>query len=140
MRQEQRRVAAELTGPLHSVLGDQGGLAEVAAPHAAQHHVLGEEDQLAFLTLLDAATPDGLQELMGFVEAAGPLQQQGALSGWPKHQRREDVRVLQLHGAINVGSSTPCPHRNRRSAHAERKPQQVSLVEALGLCHGLLGR
>ena len=58
VRQEQRGVAAELAGPLHGVLGDQAGLDEVAPPDAAQHHVLGDEDELAFLTLLPAAAPD----------------------------------------------------------------------------------
>ncbi len=77
---------------------------------------------------------------MGFVEAARPLEQQGALCGWPKHQRREDVRVLQLHSAINVCLVESFPAQEPQGhAHAERKAQQVWLVEALGLGDGLLG-
>src|SRR6185503_1672709 len=58
VRQEQRGVATELAGALHGVLGDQTGLDEVATTNAAQHHVLGDEDELAFLTLFHAAAPD----------------------------------------------------------------------------------
>ena len=132
--QEQRSVAAELASPFQRVLGDQAGLDEVAPPDAAQHHVLGDEHELAFLTLLHAATPDRFQRLMGLVEAAGPLQQQGALHGWAKHQRREGLLVLQFHSTMQSRLvETFARHEPQDDAHAQRQAQQVWLVEALGL-------
>src|SRR4029077_4028781 len=103
-----------------------------APPDAAQHHVLSDEYELAFLTLLHAAAPDSFQYLMGFVQAAGPLQQQGALNGWPKHQGREDVRVLQLHSAMKVRLVETFPAQEPQDhAHTKRQAQQGWLVEAL---------
>ncbi len=133
-------VAAELASPLHGVLGDQAGLDEVAPPDAAQHHVLSDEYELAFLALLPASAPDSFQYLVGFVEAAGPFQQQGALNGWPKYQGREDARVLQLHGAMKVGIVEAFSAQEPQyRAHAERQAEQVWLVEAICLGDGLLG-
>ena len=98
------------------------------------------EDELAFLTLLHAAAPDAFEHLVGFVQAARPLQQQGALDRWSKHQGREDLGVLQLHGATELffveafAAEEPQDH-----AHTECQAQQVRLVDALGLGDGLLG-
>src|SRR6266699_2184277 len=78
---------------------------------------------------------------MGLVEVAAPLQQQSTLSGWPKYQRREDVRVFQLHGTTNARLVETFPAQEpQHRPHPERKAQQVWVVEALGQSDSLLGR
>ena len=102
--------------------------------------MLSDEHEFAFLTFFQAPTPDRVQYVMAFLRAAGPLQQQGTLNGWPKDQRRDDIRVLKRHCAIKIHIVEPFPAEEPQDhPHAERQAKQVWLVEALGLGDGLLG-
>ena len=107
--QEQWRAAAELTGPFHGVLGDQVGVHEVAPPYRAHHDVLGDEDVLALLALLQATPADRLQLLSRRVELAGPFQQQRVLHVGTENQGREGMRILQLQCTTQTPSSIPSP-------------------------------
>ncbi|WP_418767658.1 hypothetical protein [Mycobacterium neumannii] len=130
----------ELPGLFHGVLGDQVGRDEITARDRVRHHVLGDEDVLALLALLQAPRTDLVHDTARFVEPAGPLQQQGVLHGGPEHQRCVRLGILELQGALQsllvVAVAGGEPQYDQQSqCHA----QQVRLVEGLGVRNGLRG-
>ncbi len=141
-RQEQRRVAAELPCALHRVLGDQVRLGEDRPARCCQ----GRHAERRRRARLPRPSPHcDAERACRSVRASSSrpvhVEQQGSLHGWSKDQRREDIRILQFHGAGQVRVIEPVPaHESKNDPHAERQPEQVSLAEPLGVPHRLVGR